>query len=104
MLPKAKRLTKEDFNGTRPKVFFRHELLDIAQIPHISQKFACVVSKKTCKRAVDRNIIKRRVYTVLQSIIIQQKNSFILYPKRISLTTPYSHLDKEIKKAFATLH
>lgn len=104
MLPKSERLTKEDFKGLRPKVFFRGELLDIAYIPSKSQKFACVVSKKTLQRAVDRNLIKRRVYECIAEIAVVQPYYFILYPKKIALSTPYSQLYKEILKAFATLH
>ena len=64
MLPKSKRFTKEDFEGKRPKVFFRGEYLDIAALTLPSQKFACVTAKKTFKRAVDRNLIKRRVFNI----------------------------------------
>lgn len=104
MLPKSQRFTKEDFEGKRPKVFFRSELLDIAAITLPTQRFACVTSKKTCKRAVDRNLIKRRIFSVIQEIPHSFIYSLIFYPKKSSPTIPYSQLREEIKRAFDTLH
>lgn len=105
MLPKSKRFTKEDFQGKRPKVFFRGELFDVAALTLATQKFACVTSKKTFKRAVDRNLIKRRIFNILRSTTYTTNSySFVFYPKKISITTPFTHLQKEIKKAFDTLH
>jgi ribonuclease P protein component len=104
MLPKSKRLTKEDFIRNRPKIIFRGELFDIAAVTLPTQKFACVIAKKTLKRAVDRNRVKRRILNTLQKIKTTSTHSFIFYPKKISLDTPYSQLHEEIKKVFATLH
>lgn len=118
MLPKSERFTKEDFKGKRPKVFFRSELLDIALLllkektselvnseeNKFPQKFACITSKKTFKRAVDRNLIKRRIFNIVKDISITSNFSFVFYPKKGSITTPFSQLHNEIKKAFDTLH
>jgi ribonuclease P protein component len=103
MLPKKERFTKEDFEGKRPKVFFRSELVDIAALTFTTQKFACVTSKKTLKRAVDRNLIKRRIFSIVQEIPHAFTYSFIFYPKKSSPTVPYSQLREEIKRAFDTL-
>lgn len=118
MLPKSERFTKQDFVGKRPKVFFRGELFDVALVPfrekisevanpeeHVpSQKFACVTSKKTLKRAVDRNLIKRRLFNGIKEAAPHTEYSFVFYPKKGSDTAPYSQLQTEIKKAFDTLH
>ncbi|MEN9881174.1 MAG: Ribonuclease [Candidatus Parcubacteria bacterium] len=104
MLPKMKRLTKEDFKGARPKVFFRGVICDIAHIESENQKFACVISKKKIKKAAARNAIKRKVYHSLEAIQPQVKGLFIIYPKSIPKITPYSHIHDEIMRAFATLH
>jgi ribonuclease P protein component len=104
MLPKSKRFTKEDFQGKRPKVFFRSDILDIAGLTLPSQKFACVTSKKTLRRAVDRNLIKRRIFGVVSEVSKPTDVSFVFYPKKGSSTIPYSQLREEIQKAFATLH
>lgn len=105
MLPKSERLTKEDFTGNRPKVFFRGELLDIATVVLPTQKFACVISKKTLKKAVQRNFVKRRVLHVVKLLPLPlEKYSIIFYPKKGSYTAPHEHIQEEIKRAFATLH
>ncbi len=104
MLPKSQRFTKEDFEGKRPKVFFRSELLDIAALTLSTQKFACVTSKKTLKRAVDRNLVKRRIFSIVQEIPYSFTYSLIFYPKKSAPSTPYSQLREEIKRAFDTLH
>lgn len=108
MLQKSNRLTKEDFKGIRPKVFFRGILLDIAYTVGSScssNKFACVTAKKTLKRAVDRNSVKRRVlHTLLHKNFSFSKNYFfIIYPKKTILSVTYSQIEDEIQKAFDTL-
>ena len=108
MLPKSKRLTQEHFKGTRPRIFFRGELFDIASLPlpGTTHGFACVIAKKTLAKAVDRNLVKRRIFGAVETLKIEEllkQNSFIIYPKKIILTTPFLRIDEEIKKAFATL-
>jgi ribonuclease P protein component len=104
MLPVTKRFSKKDFEGLRPRVFFRHELFDIAYTEALpNQKYACVISKKTIKKAVDRNYVKRKVYTFLQTVSIPPTYSCVIYPKQKALTTPYSQFSLELQKAFATL-
>ena len=103
MLPKSGRLTKEDFKGSHPKVFFRGDLFDIAYLQKPSQKFACVIAKKTLQHAVDRNLLRRRFLECIKDMTPKKPYSFVIYPKKISLTTPYSQLCEEIHKAFATL-
>jgi ribonuclease P protein component len=104
MLPKSKRLTKEDFTATRPKIVFRGELFDIAVVSLPSQKFGCVISKKTLKKAVERNLVKRRIFAILETINLEVNSSFIIYPKKTSLTAPYSHLKNTLEQVFVTLH
>ena len=104
MLPKSKRLTKEDFTNSRPKIVFRGDLFDLAVVPIIPTKYACVISKKTLRRAVDRNAVKRKIFTAIRNNEIKSVSSCIIYPKKASLDTTYPQLEKEIMRAFATLH
>ena len=104
MLPKSERFTKEDFQGKRPKVFFRGEYLDIAALTLSTQRFACVTAKKTFKRAVDRNLIKRRIFSIIKDTKPNSLYSIVVYPKKGSITIPFLQLHDEIKKAFDTLH
>lgn len=104
MLPKPERLTKEDFQGSRPRVFFRGELFEVAYTSHLSQKFACVIAKKRVKTAVARNSIKRKLFSLLETIKPEKQGFFIFYIKAIPKETTSSQLKEEILKAFATLH
>ena len=104
MLPKSERLTKEDFTTLRTKIVYRGELFDVATITPSQGKFACVIAKKTLKKAVDRNTVKRRFMSALQDYSKVDNTSLVVYPKKNSLTAPYPQIQEEIKKVFATLH
>ena len=104
MLPKSERLTKNDFESIRPKVFFRGEFFDVALVPLEATKFACVISKKKIKRAVDRNKVKRRIFGALKESRPKSTGHFIFYIKSSAENALYGSLNKEISKAFATLH
>lgn len=103
MLPKSKRYTKEDFITTRPRIFSRGELFDMAYSLLPQQKYTCVVAKKTLKKAVDRNRVKRVILAIMRNNPANKKYSIICYPKKTALSTPYSHLEEKIIEAFATL-
>lgn len=103
MFPKNQRFTKEDFSGIRPKVFFRGSLMDVAFCTLPTPKYACVISKKTLKTAVQRNLVKRRIMNGLRTCALPEGKSFVFYPKKTSYTAPYSLLIEEIQQAFATL-
>lgn len=105
MLPKKKRFTKEDFSTTRPNFFFRGELFDIALLPLTGeQRFACVIAKKTLKKAVDRNYLKRKVFSICETIHITKPYSFIVYPKQKAATVSYRELTLCLQEAFRQLH
>ena len=82
MLPKKERFTKVDFLGKRPRVFFRGVFLDAAYCKLTTQKFACVTSKKTMKKAVDRNSIKRKLFNMVELFKNKEEYSVIFYPKK----------------------
>lgn len=103
MVPKTKRLTKQDFSGQRPKVFFRGTVCDVAYIQGNEVKYACIISKKTIKKAVMRSKIKRRVYSVLEKIQPSRAGCFLVYPKSICNTSSYEQLQYQLTQAFATL-
>jgi ribonuclease P protein component len=106
MLPKQLRFTKQDFVGTRPKVFFRGTFCDAAFVSLPTTKYTCIISKKTLKRAVDRNRARRRLMSIVAqySKSTQSNKSVILYPKKELPTAPHPQLQDEIKKLFDTLH
>ncbi len=104
MLPKKERLTKKDFIGLRPRIIFRGSFVDIAYNASLTTtRFACVIAKKRLKKAVDRNKVKRRVYTILQNIQTKSPALIIIYPKTTALTVKQSVLRDEIIQAFDKL-
>lgn len=117
MLPKSERLNKGHFLGNRPQIFFRGKIFDAALLSMLNEKtipvtesnviiknkFACVTSRKTMKKAVDRNMIKRRLFNAVKDISTLKQYYIVFYPKKGSNIVPYSHINEEISLAFATL-
>ena len=104
MLPKKERLTSFDFKGIRPRIIFRGDFLDIAVSPSKTiSRFACVISKKKVKKAVDRNTIKRKIYHILQENKPKQPYFVVIYPKPNILISKKETIKEEISKGFATL-
>lgn len=104
MLPKSERLTKEDFQGVHPKVFYRGNLFEVGYSPSESMGFACIISKKKIATAVGRNAVKRKVYSILEKNKPIKTGNFFFYIKSVPKDTPASEFEKEINDAFATLH
>ena len=105
MLPKAERLTKVDFIALRPRIIVRGTFVDIAvvKVEETTSRFACVIAKKRVKRAVDRNLIKRKIYHILHEIKPKSPHLVIVYPKANCLTSSQKNIKEEISSAFATL-
>ena len=103
MLPKSERLTTQDFQKIKPKIFFRGDFFDIGYVSSSIQKFACVISKKKIKTAVNRNKVKRMIFTALKESKPLQINHYIFYIKTKAEGLPYKTIKEEISKAFATL-
>jgi ribonuclease P protein component len=103
MLPKSKRLTKKDFVNAPPKKTIRGTHFDVAISKSNVSKFACVISKKRFKLAVDRNRVKRKTFALLKEIHPNSSHSIIIYPKQTVLDTKTDTLKEEMKNLFATL-
>ncbi len=104
MLPKPERLTKSDFVGLRPRIVFRGSFVDIAVVTSEKSRFACVIAKKRVKLAVDRNIIKRKIYHIIKEN--KPKNTYlvIVYPKATALLGKYAEIKEEIVGSFDILY
>ena len=63
------------------------------------KRFSIVISKKVLKTATDRNLLKRRVYSILRGFLskITPAVSIVFYPKKGIETVLYSDLKKEIE-------
>lgn len=103
MLPKSKRLTRDDFSNVQKRMVFRGNYFDIAVSPSDTPRFACIISKKRIKLAVDRNAVRRKTYHVLQGISMTIPHLVIFYPKQNAHNASYKALSEEIRKVFATL-
>ena len=70
MLPSSKRLTIPLFKNVIDKGKIFHSPIFIARLVKVdgTSRFSLAVPKKIAKKAVDRNRIRRRVYSALQSL------------------------------------
>ena len=99
-MPKGKRLTR----GSFPSRFaFRTSgsLVSVAVAPLKNgthkAKYACVVSKKVARKAVDRNALKRRCRHILSSYSpALPPVALVAYPKKEALEASYAELEKEL--------
>lgn len=103
MLPKSRRITTQDFKGKKTRLVYRGAFFDISFAPADTTKFACIISKKRIKRAVDRNRVRRQIYTSLQETTPNQLAYIFIYPTKNALHAPKKAISEEISKAFATL-
>src|SRR3989338_2948304 len=89
MLPKAKRFTTEDFKKMRKMQTLHapHFFIRYAPVPAGSEKTAVIVSSGTYKRAVDRNLLRRRMYS------LAAKHSTHLGGKALTVTLKKGALD-----------
>lgn len=100
MIPKSKRLNKNDFTSLSRRNIIRTNLFDLGYLSSLNNKVTCIISKKTIKKAVDRNKIKRKFYNAYSENKIKTPYIIIFYPKKESLHTPYLVLKEEISKIF----
>jgi ribonuclease P protein component len=103
MLPKSKRITTQDFKGKKTRLAYRGAFFDISVSAGEMTKFACIISKKRIKRAVDRNRVKRKVYTALKDSSTKFPCFVFIYPTKNALHVPFKEIEEELRKAFATL-
>ena len=98
MLPKSKRLTTEEIESLRSGKSVFGTLISMRAIKSDTLKFAVSVSKKVAPLAVDRNRLRRKVYSALPSLIHEIKlPAFIMFmPKKEILTAPMDALSSEI--------
>ncbi len=67
------------------------------------RQFSVVVSKKVLKRAVDRNLLKRRIYSILkEQLKLNKPYSCVIWPKKEISKMSYAELSvlllNELKK------
>ena len=121
MLKKELRLGKrKDFEGIKKKGKLRNgdffSVIGYETPPHgcaiplqsgdfkkdLNLKFAVIVAKKISKRAVDRNLVRRRIYRIIEKNINIFPNNFagIFLVKKNILNKSEEELEKCLKKLF----
>lgn len=99
MLPKKQRAKKGDFLNIKPKTVIRSDLFDIAKTSIKKDVFACIISKKTLKKSVERNKLRRRIFYILNKNKIIKNEFVIIYPKSKSLREEFKVLENELIKS-----
>jgi ribonuclease P protein component len=104
MLARKNRVSKAEFPTPRSKgVRFVSLLFSGILYPTgKSTKFSVVVSKKTARTAVSRNLIRRRFYSAVGPLLKEIKTAalVVFYPKIEAAKTSFVELEKEIKNVF----
>ena len=101
MLNKKKRVTSSLFKSTLRKgvnYFSPNISLKIVKIWDANLKFAVSISKKELKTAAKRNLLKRRVLSILRDVEPKVNLGFIclFFLKKEALDLPYQKLQDEI--------
>lgn len=83
-MPSPHRLSRLDFNHFKVERRLSGAFLSLG-VGVVSQRirggFACVVSKKVARKAVDRNRIKRRVRAIMREVTLSGPLVVIVYAK-----------------------
>jgi len=115
MLPSKNRIQKKDFPTPKRQGFTNQQIRvsDVSKTPLFSGVFykndgkkgeirvSVIVSKKTAKTAVSRNLMRRRFYEIIQPYLksFTQHGSLVLYPKKETSTIDFLVLKNEIEFA-----
>jgi len=104
MLPSSQRLTTPLFKRVMDTGKIFHSPLFSAKILKAdgSSRFSVAVSKKIAKNAVDRNRIRRRVYSALHTIGPKVSSGFhvVLMPKAPVASGPFAGITPALKEFF----
>lgn len=107
MLPKKNRISKKDFPSPQRRgfrvfspffsaIFYSHENSSK------QNRVAIVVSKKTAKTAVSRNLLRRRFYNLIRPHLekLLVPTVIVFYPKLEAGKADFTILESEIEGAF----
>ena len=96
----AQKLTRPEFGSITQgkRLHGRYFSLRVAPLIGDTAKFACVVSTKVARRAVERNRIKRRCRMVAQNLFSSEHTSqaFVFYAKREALEATYEDVKRDM--------
>ncbi len=98
MLPKSKRLTTEEIESLSHGKSVFGTLISMRILKSGSLKFAVSISKKSVPLSVDRNRLRRRIYSAISTLIadIKEPAFVMLMPKKELLSAPIDAIRAEI--------
>ncbi|MCD4704975.1 ribonuclease P protein component [bacterium] len=102
MIAKKFRLkSRKDFDQilkSKNKFYSQNLVLKFSKNDLDLSRFSVVVSKKISKKAVDRNLIRRRVYEIIRLNMDKIKKGWdlIIFSKKAVLNLDYSEIEKEL--------
>ena len=104
MLPKTKRLRTEDFKDLRKArtlhaqhLFIRVTKLAETSLSMAAGRAAVIVAASTYKKAVDRNLLRRRMYhAIAKHPTLLQGSSFTVTLKKGALACSARELEQEL--------
>lgn len=101
MLNKQNRVNKHLFGDIIKKgvsYYTQNISLKIIKTEDNKPKFAVSVPKKEVKTAVKRNLLKRRVFSILGKTAVKTKSGFasVFFVKKGALNLPYSALGDDV--------
>lgn len=107
MIPSSKRLNTQLFKETIMKGSIFHGSFFIIRCQNTQglSRFGVSVPKKVAKSAVDRNKIRRRVYSIIRNLnerVISNKNIVFIMKSGVE-KADYAEIGKEIEKIFVKI-
>lgn len=100
MLKKNERLGRLRLASPKsPSVFFEYGSIRKSEG---GKGVAVVISKKTCNTAVKRNLLRRRLYSILRSFIQDSTISkgVIVYPNKKAVSATFKSLESSLHSVF----
>jgi len=106
MLPKKNRVPRKDFPSSKTKglrgfsPIFSSVLYFAKETEGIESRVSVVVSKKTAKTAVVRNLLRRRFYEAIRPFLgqIKQGVTVVIYPKKEAIVAKFPEIEVEMEK------
>lgn len=96
--------TQQDFTNFRASKLYQANVLKIRVHFSANQntpRFGFIVPKKVLPRVVDRNLIKRRLKSILQKNINRIRPAdVVFYPRKEALQLKFTDLSKQVELIF----
>jgi len=82
-------------------VYLPQQVLEHETKPSTS-RFSVIIGSKIAKKAVDRNLFKRRIHEIIQANLasLPLENDFLIIPKKEILTKKYQELEIDLMTLF----